>query len=94
MGILAEAKGTDHSGRAGPLLSLRAGVGRQNALVLLPRATSIEAVMALHARGVENGVTDDGLPGPREGATVTYYGAFIRDLDGHKVEVMTVPRSG
>jgi catechol 2,3-dioxygenase-like lactoylglutathione lyase family enzyme len=54
------------------------------------RARSVEAVQAFHTRAVESGGMDDGSPGPRQGAMTTYYGAFIRDLDGNKVEVMTV----
>ena len=55
------------------------------------RARSIEAVQDFHARALENGGRDDGAPGPRQAAMVTYYAAFIRDLDGNKIEVMTVP---
>jgi catechol 2,3-dioxygenase-like lactoylglutathione lyase family enzyme len=55
------------------------------------RARSIEAVQEFHARALESGGRDDGAPGPRKGEMVTYYGAFIRDPDGNKIEVMTVP---
>ena len=55
------------------------------------RARSVEAVDAFHAAAVQGGGADDGAPGPREGAQVTYYGAFILDPDGNKIEAMTVP---
>ena len=56
------------------------------------RARSIEAVRELHRRAIAKGGSDDGRPGPRQGAMVVYYAAFIRDLDGNRVEVMTVPK--
>ena len=55
------------------------------------RARTAEAVQAVHARALANGGRDDGAPGPRKGEMVMYYAAFIRDLDGNKIEVMTVP---
>ncbi|MGO4716576.1 VOC family protein [Bradyrhizobium sp. 2TAF24] len=57
------------------------------------RARSPEAVDEFHARALAQGGRDDGAPGPREAAMVTYYAAFIRDLDGNKIEVMTVPQT-
>lgn len=56
------------------------------------RARSVEAVDAFHAAALENGGRDGGAPGPREAAQVTYYGAFILDPDGNKIEAMTVPQ--
>jgi catechol 2,3-dioxygenase-like lactoylglutathione lyase family enzyme len=55
------------------------------------RARSVQAVQDFHARALESGGRDDGAPGPRKGEMVTYFAAFIRDLDGNKIEVMTVP---
>ena len=57
------------------------------------RAKTIEAVNSFHERAIGCGGTDDGRPGPRQGAMVVYYGAFIRDPDGNRIEVMTVPAS-
>ena len=68
-------------------------VGQDTGVHVCLRARTIEAVQAVHARAVENGGRDDGAPGPRKGEMVTYYAAFIRDLDGNKVEVMTVPQA-
>ena len=56
------------------------------------RARSVEAVDAFHAAALGSGGADDGAPGPREGAQVAYYGAFILDPDGNKIEAMTVPQ--
>jgi catechol 2,3-dioxygenase-like lactoylglutathione lyase family enzyme len=55
------------------------------------RAKSIEAVREFHARALANGGRDDGVPGPRKGELTDYYGAFIRDRDGNKIEAMTIP---
>jgi predicted lactoylglutathione lyase len=37
---------------------------------------------------MELGATDDGKPGPRPQYGDAYYAAFVRDLDGHKIEAM------
>jgi catechol 2,3-dioxygenase-like lactoylglutathione lyase family enzyme len=55
------------------------------------RAKSIEAVREFHARALASGGRDDGAPGPRKGEMTDYFGAFIRDLDGNKIEAMTIP---
>ncbi len=34
------------------------------------------------------GVAVGGPPGPRTEYGAGYYGAFVRDLDGHKIEAM------
>ena len=54
------------------------------------RARSTEAVDAFFEAALAAGGADGGRPGPREGAQVTYYGAFIVDPDGNRVEAMTV----
>lgn len=47
-----------------------------------------EAVHAFHAAGLAAGGTDEGTPGPRPDYGAAYYGCFLRDLDGHKIEAM------
>ena len=49
-------------------------------------ANSKEAVHAFHAAALAAGGIDDGAPGPRPDYTDAYYGCFIRDMDGHKIE--------
>ena len=44
------------------------------------------AVDAFHAAALAAGGQDDGAPGPRPDYGPDYYGAFARDLDGHKIE--------
>jgi hypothetical protein len=41
-------------------------------------------------RGLKAGGTDDGPPGPRPDYGPAYYGAFVRDLDGNKIEACIV----
>jgi catechol 2,3-dioxygenase-like lactoylglutathione lyase family enzyme len=55
------------------------------------RARTTEAVDAFHAAALVAGGTDDGKPGPRKATVVIYYAAFIRDPEGNRLEVMTVP---
>ena len=47
---------------------------------------SKQEVEAFHREGLAAGGEDDGAPGPREEYGAPYYGAFLRDLDGHKIE--------
>lgn len=49
-------------------------------------ASSKEAVDAFYAAALEAGAIDEGAPGPREEYGEAYYGGFVRDLDGHKIE--------
>ncbi len=49
---------------------------------------SIEQVHAFYLAAIEAGATDEGKPGPRSEYSEAYYGCFVRDLDGHKIEAM------
>lgn len=49
-------------------------------------ADSEEMVKAFYEVALANGGTDDGPPGPRPLYGAPYYGCFIRDPDGHKIE--------
>ena len=42
-----------------------------------------------HRTAIEHGGRDDGAPGLRTDYDANYYGAFVRDPDGHKIEAMT-----
>lgn len=57
------------------------------------RASSSEAVDAFHAAALANGGADAGPPGPRPAAMTNYYGAFILDPDGAKLEAASFPRA-
>jgi catechol 2,3-dioxygenase-like lactoylglutathione lyase family enzyme len=55
------------------------------------RAPNVEAVHAFHQMALENGGSDDGKPGPRPNYGPHYYGAFVRDPDGNKIEAVLKP---
>ena len=57
------------------------------------RATSEAAVRAFHAAALAAGGTSAGDPGPRQAAITTYFGAFILDPDGNKLEAVSFPRA-
>jgi catechol 2,3-dioxygenase-like lactoylglutathione lyase family enzyme len=44
------------------------------------------AVNRFHQAALQNGGTDNGAPGPRPDYGPDYYGAFVIDLDGNKIE--------
>ena len=46
------------------------------------------AVDAFHATGLANGGADEGPPGLRPHNGPAYYAAFVRDLDGYKLEAV------
>ena len=52
------------------------------------RAPSEDAVRAFHATALLAGGRCDGPPGLRPAAMTTYYGAFILDPDGNKIEAL------
>lgn len=49
---------------------------------------SKEAVDVFYSTALFAGATDEGAAGPRTEYGAAYYGAFVRDLDGHKIEAM------
>jgi len=49
-------------------------------------AASKQAVHAFHEAALAAGGTDEGAPGPRPLYGAPYYGCFVRDLEGHKIE--------
>jgi catechol 2,3-dioxygenase-like lactoylglutathione lyase family enzyme len=73
-------------------LNLRAHmppVGDDTGTHVCLRAPSTATVDAFHAEALAAGGTSDGAPGLRPHRTGGYYAAFIRDLDGHRVEAVT-----
>lgn len=52
------------------------------------RARDREAVRAFHAAALAHGGSDDGAPGPRPIYHANYFGAFVRDPDGHRIEAV------
>ena len=53
-------------------------------------ATSEEMIRAFHRTALDAGGSDDGAPGPRPDYGPDYFGAFVRDVDGNKIEAVLV----
>ncbi|HET8746343.1 MAG TPA: VOC family protein [Ramlibacter sp.] len=51
-------------------------------------ANSVAEVQAFHAKALELGAQDEGKPGLRREYADNYYAAFVRDLDGNKIEAV------
>lgn len=49
-------------------------------------AVTRDTVHAFHAAALAAGGRDEGAPGPRPDYGPPYYGCFVRDPDGHKIE--------
>ncbi len=49
-------------------------------------ATDKAMVHAFHETALAAGASDEGAPGPRPEYGEPYYGCFVRDPDGHKIE--------
>lgn len=49
-------------------------------------AASKERVHAFYEAAIAAGATGEGEPGPRPEYGDPYYGCYVRDLDGHKIE--------
>jgi catechol 2,3-dioxygenase-like lactoylglutathione lyase family enzyme len=64
------------------------GASAGNGIHIALNARSRAAVHAFHEAALAAGGTDDGEPGPRPQYTPEYYGAFVRDPDGNKIEAM------
>jgi catechol 2,3-dioxygenase-like lactoylglutathione lyase family enzyme len=58
------------------------------------RTPSRATVDAFHAAALAAGGTSDGAPGPRLHYSDRYYAAFIRDLDGNRIEAVTFLTAG
>ena len=56
------------------------------------RAPDPAAVDAFHTAALKAGGTSDGAPGLRPEYHGNYYAAFVRDLDGNRIEAVTFLR--
>jgi catechol 2,3-dioxygenase-like lactoylglutathione lyase family enzyme len=64
------------------------GIPNFPALHIAFRATSRAAVDAFYSAALSAGGTDNGAPGLRPHYHADYYGAFVRDPDGHNIEAV------
>ena len=53
------------------------------------QAPDRETVRRFHERAPQYGGADEGRPGIRAHYNANYYGAFVRDPDGNKIEAVT-----
>ena len=60
------------------------GNGAHVAFITADRVT----VDAFHAAALANGGKDEGAPGPRPHYHANYYGAYVRDPDGNKLQAV------
>ena len=51
-------------------------------------APNRDVVNRFHATALKLGATDEGAPGPRPHYHRNYYGAYLRDLDGNKLQAV------
>ncbi len=56
-------------------------------------APSRQAVRAFYDAALAAGGSSDGVPGLRPEYAPDYYGCFVYDLDGHKIEAAVIPSS-
>jgi len=66
----------------------RAPASPGNGVHLAFLAPSRAAVDAFHAAALANGGSDEGPPGPRPHYHANYYGAYVRDPDGNKLQAV------
>ncbi len=50
--------------------------------------SDLAAVYRFHAEALAHGGTDDGAPGPRSSYHEHYYGAFVMDPNGNRLEAV------
>jgi catechol 2,3-dioxygenase-like lactoylglutathione lyase family enzyme len=68
-----------------------AAVPQSTGIHICLRTRNEDNVRAFHAAALAHGGADAGAPGPRQGAMTGYYGAFVFDPDGNKLEAVTFP---
>ena len=67
-----------------PIDGMPASVGNGTHIGFI--ANSQKEVHDFFRVALEAGATSEGDPGPRQAYGPEYYGCFVRDLDGHKIE--------
>lgn len=100
LGLLrfTERDGTIGFGKSYPefWLNARIGIGpvsEDTGNHICLRAPNRTAVQAFYKAACTFGGTGEGEPHDRQAAVTTYFRAFIRDLDGNKIEAATFPRN-
>ena len=76
-------------------INLREGmakVAQESGTHICLRAKATAEVDAFHSAAIGAGGASDGAPGIRPHDRVTYYAAFVIDLDGNRIEAVTFPQ--
>jgi catechol 2,3-dioxygenase-like lactoylglutathione lyase family enzyme len=92
--LLKMSGGAAHYGASDIVFSLETPVNGYaaspgNGVHIAFQAPDRETVRRFYEKALANGAADEGAPGIRENYNANYYGAFVRDLDGNKIEVVT-----
>jgi catechol 2,3-dioxygenase-like lactoylglutathione lyase family enzyme len=88
-----DGRGSDYGFGPQPIgveftITREAAVGPLSGMHVSFRAATRGAVHAFHAAALGAGGRDDGAPGLRPQYHRDYYGAFVLDPDGHRVEAV------
>jgi len=86
-GGLGYGSGTFHFSVQVPIDGAPASVGNGSHVAFAVEDCGM--VDHFHATPLANGGSDDGAPGLRPTYDAHYYGAFVRDPDGNKIEAVT-----
>jgi len=76
-------------------INLRAGIAKvphESGTHICLRAKTAAEVDAFHLAAIGAGGASDGAPGIRPHDRVTYYAAFVIDIDGNRIEAVTFPQ--
>jgi catechol 2,3-dioxygenase-like lactoylglutathione lyase family enzyme len=84
---LGYGSGTFHFSVQVPIDGKPATVGNGTHIAFAAEDRSM--VDRFYAAALKHGGSDDGAPGLRPEYDANYYGAFVRDPDGHKIEAVT-----
>jgi catechol 2,3-dioxygenase-like lactoylglutathione lyase family enzyme len=92
--LLKETDRAAHYGASDIVFSIETPVDGQlatpgNGVHIAFQAPDRDSVRRFHATALAAGGRDEGAPGIRENYNANYYGAFVRDLDGNKIEAVT-----
>ena len=86
-GGLGYGSGTFHFSVQVPIDGNPATVGNGSHIAFAAEDRTM--VDLFYRTALDHGGSDDGAPGLRPDYDANYYGAFVRDPDGHKIEAMT-----
>jgi catechol 2,3-dioxygenase-like lactoylglutathione lyase family enzyme len=86
-------RGSDYGAAPGSLgveftITAELGVRPAQGMHLCFRARDRAVVREFHRLAISSGGRDDGAPGLRPQYHASYYGAFILDPDGHRIEAV------